>query len=67
MLYHTNDVCSCRIFLKSIHVAFKHTYLYKAYRAITLLTINLHMEFDAAHLPFINLFPKTKKGVFSGV
>lgn len=64
MLYHTNDVRSCWILLKRVHVAFKHMYLYKAYRVITLLTINFHMKLDAAHLPFINLFLRRDKEYF---
>lgn len=47
--------------LKEYMVAFKHTYLYKAYRVNTLLTINLHMKLDAAHLPFIKLFHRDRE------
>lgn len=65
MLYHTNNVCSWRIFLKRVHTAFKHTlYLPTAYRMITLLTISLQTKLDATNVPFINLFLRRSKEHF---
>lgn len=61
MLYHTNNVCSWRIFLKRVHTAFKHTlHLPTAHRVIKLLTISLQTKLDATNASFVNLFLKRR-------